>query len=228
MAEATTKKATEYTAVTMTDGRVVQFAGKRKVLKETIVDKTKIEADGGVVQFSEGAVAIRMDFRNGETRTLALPASLLADFAGHGAEQKFGDELASSASDPMSEDDMVLAIDDLYSTIAKGEWSRTREGGGGGGVAGASIVLRAIMEVNNVGRPENGKPLLDIAAVKTYINGLLEKEATKPEAERLGRRDFYKAFRNPATALGKRIKELEDAKAAKSVKVDGEVALAGL
>ena len=226
MAEATKSK-TEYTAVTMTDGRVVQFAGKRKVLKETIVDKSKIEVADGVVQFSEGAISLRMDFRNGETRTLPLPVSLLADFAGHGAEQKFGDELASSASDPMSEDDMVLAIDDLYTTIAKGEWSRTREGGGGG-VAGASIVLRAIMEINNVGRPENGKPVLDIAAVKTYINGLLEKEAAKPEAERLGRRDFYKAFRNPATALGKRIKELEDAKAAKSVKVDGEVALAGL
>ena len=210
MAEATTKSKTEYTEVTLTDGRVVQFAGKRKVLKETIVDKSKIEVADGVVQFSEGAISLRIDFRNGETRTLPLPVSL-----------------ASSASDPMSEDDMVLAIDDLYTTIAKGEWSRTREGGGGG-VAGASIVLRAIMEINNVGRPENGKPVLDIAAVKTYINGLLEKEAAKPEAERLGRRDFYKAFRNPATALGKRIKELEDAKAAKSVKVDGEVALAGL
>jgi len=37
---AATKSKTEYTTVKMTDGREVQFAGKRKVNKETILEPT--------------------------------------------------------------------------------------------------------------------------------------------------------------------------------------------
>jgi hypothetical protein len=66
--------------VTLTDGRVVEFAGKRKLLKETIVDGT--------------SVSVRLDFRNGETRTFTVPADMVLRFAGHGAEQKLGDETA--------------------------------------------------------------------------------------------------------------------------------------
>ena len=66
----------EVTSVTMTDGRIIAFAGKRKMLKETVIDG--------------GKVSIRIDFRNGETRKFDLPDSLLLKFAGHGAEQKYG------------------------------------------------------------------------------------------------------------------------------------------
>lgn len=225
--EAATKKATktEYTPVVMTDGRTVQFAGKRKVMKETLIDDGKFEIDegAGIAQAAAGGVSIRMDFRNGETRTIPLPLSLLLRFAGHGAEQKFGDELASPADKPLSEEDMVIAIDELNAQIQKGVWGAARSEGGGG-VAGASDIIRAIMEVNNVGRPENGKPVLDIAAVKAHIDGLVAKEATKPEAERLTKRDFYKAFRADAK-IGAAIKTLEDARAAKAGKTVAAEAL---
>ncbi len=221
------KSKTEYFPVTMTDGRVVQFAGKRKVDKSTLIDESKFEVDAaaGIAQAAEGAVAIRMDFRNGDTRTIPLPLSLLLRFAGHGAEQKFGDELASPADKPLSEEDMVLAIDELAAEIAKGNWGKGR-GEGGGGVAGASLVLRAIMEVNNVGRPDNGKPVLDIAAVKAYVDGILKKEESKPEADRLTRRDLYKAFRAGDTPLAKRIAELEKEVEAKSTKPAAAAAVA--
>jgi len=79
MAEVETKKsATEYTEVTLTDGRKVSFPGKRKVAKETLIDESKIVVEDGLLTLSAGAVSIRMDFRNGETRTIALPLSLLA------------------------------------------------------------------------------------------------------------------------------------------------------
>ncbi len=218
------KSKTEYTPVTMTDGRVVQFPGKRAVDKTTLIDETKFEIDeaAGIAQASTGAVSLRMDFRNGETRTIPLPLSLLLKFAGHGAEQKFGDELATTTDKPMSDADRVEAIDVLAAEIAKGNWGKARAEGGGA-VAGASLVLRAIMEVNNVGRPENGKPVLDIAAVKAYVDGLLAKEAAKPEGQGLSRRELYQVFRSPGagaepTKLSVRIAELEKAEAAKKIK----------
>ena len=163
--EIVVKAKAEVAAVTMTDGRVVNFVGKRKVLKETVVDSSKIEVEGDVVQLQAGAVSIRMDFRNGETRLIPLPVALLARFAGHGGEQKFGDELASSAADPMSEEDMVLAIDDLNAQIQAGNWGKGRATGGGG-VSGASIVVQAICEAT-------GK---DLATVKAYLQKKLDSD----------------------------------------------------
>ena len=65
---------------------------------------------------------------------MPLPLSLLARFAGHGAEQKFGDELATTADKPLTEEDMVLAIDDLNAQIQSGKWGAGRASSGGGGV----------------------------------------------------------------------------------------------
>lgn len=213
MAEAEVKSKTEYTPVTMTDGRVVQFAGKRKVIKETLVDEARIEVDeaSGLVQMQSGAVSIRMDFRNGETRTYVLPLSLLAQFAGHGAEQKYGDELASPASNPMSEDDMVIATDDLDAQIQKGEWGKGRASGGGG-VSGASLVVQAIMEAT-------GK---DLATVKAYLQKKIDSD------ENLTRRALYDSFRVAGTKTGVIIKRMEDAKLAKNAKVDADAELEGI
>jgi len=138
---------TEYLEVTMEDGRKVSFAGKRKLNKETLIDDTKVETDesGNVMQISAGAVSIRMDFRNGATRTFSVPLGMLLKFAGHGAEQKYGDELASPASNPLTEEDMVLAVEDLDKEIQAGNWGKGRAAGGGG-VSGASVVVQAIME----------------------------------------------------------------------------------
>lgn len=206
--EQVTKSKTEVVAVTMEDGRVVNFAGKRKVNKETVIDESKLVVDGDVIQLQAGAVSVRMDFRNGSTRLIALPLSLLAKFAGHGGEQKFGDELASPADKPLSEDDMVIAIDDLNSEIQAGKWGKGRASGGGG-VSGASIVVQAIMEVT-------GK---DLATVKAFLQKKLDAD------KELTRRALYDSFRAAGTKTGVVIKRLEEAKAAKSVKIDADAAL---
>ena len=211
MAEEGSKSKTEYTAVTTTDGRVVQFAGKRKVNKETLVDESKIVVEGDVAQFGAGAVSIRMDFRNGDTRTIPLPLSLLARFAGHGAEQKFGDELATSADKPLSEEDMVLAIDDLNALIQSGKWGAGRATGGGG-VSGASTVVLAIMEAT-------GK---DQATVKAYLQKKLDADSA------LTRRALYDSFRVAGTKTGVIIKRMEEAKLAKTAKVDADAELADI
>ncbi len=126
--EATTnKKERVETVVKMSDGRDVTFVGKRKLLKETIIDE------------AAGTVSIRLDFLNGETRTFELPPNLLLKFAGHGAEQKYGDETAG-----MSDvDDQVLAIDELNERIQRGEWSTVRQGSG---LSGTSVLFKALVE----------------------------------------------------------------------------------
>jgi len=202
---------TEYTEVTMSDGRKVSFAGKRKVMKETVLDEGQIVVEGQLVQFGPGAVSIRMDFRNGETRLIPLPIALLARFAGHGGEQKFGDELATTADKPLSEDDMVIAIDDLNAQIQSGKWGVGRATGAGG-VSGASLVVQAICEAT-------GK---DVATVKAYLQKKLDAD---PE---LSRRALYDSFRVAGTKTGVIIKRLEDAKLAKNAKVDADAELADI
>ncbi len=205
------KSKTEYTQVQMTDGRTVQFAGKRKVNKETVIDESKIAIEGDVMQIAAGAISIRMDFRNGETRTMPLPLSLLAQFAGHGGEQKFGDELATTADKPLSEDDMVIAIDDLNALIQSGKWGAGRASGGGG-VSGASVVVQAIMEAT-------GK---DLATVKAFLQKKLDADKD------LSRRALYDSFRVAGTKTGVIIKRLEEAKLAKTAKVDADAELANI
>jgi hypothetical protein len=202
------KSKTEYTTVTMTDGREVSFAGKRKVNKETLVDESLILIEGDVMQIQAGALKIRMDFRNGETRTMPLPLALMAKFAGHGAEQKFGDELATTADKPLTEDDMILAIDDLNAQVQAGRWGAGRATGGGG-VSGASVVVQAIMEAA-------GK---DQATVKAFLQKKLDADTG------LTRRALYDSFRVAGTKTGVIIKRLEEAKLAKTARVDADAAL---
>lgn len=209
MAEAAEgKKKTEVESVKMSDGRTVDFAGKRKVVKSTIIDESKIESDGNILQIQAGAISIRMDFRNGETRTYPLPLageSGIAKFAGHGGEQKFGDELAITTKpgeEPPSLEDMVVWTDDLNAVIQSGKWGKGRAEGGGG-VAGASLVLKALMEVT-------GKDL-------TFVKDFLEKTLAKNEG--LTRPALYKSFRNANLPTGKVIARLEaEKKAAEDAK----------
>jgi hypothetical protein len=211
-AEVSKKSKTEYTTVKMSDGREVQFAGKRKVNKETLIDETKIEVDeaGGVIQLQSGAISVRMDFRNGDTRTIPLPLSLLAKFAGHGGEQKFGDELASPADKPLSEEDMVIAIDDLNSEIQAGKWGKGRAEGGGG-VAGAGIVVRAIAEAS-------GKT---VEFVKAFLQKKLDDSAAKDGDKKLMRKALYDSFRVAGTKTGVIIQRMEDEKRAKDAAAKG-------
>lgn len=139
------KAETAIETVTLTDGRIVDFAGKRKLLKESFV--------------KDGVVSIRLDFRNGETRTFTLPSAMVLKFAAHGAEQKLGDEIAGLADI----DDAVMAIDALTERLHKGEWGITREANG---MAGTSVLVRALVE-------HTGKT---VEQIKTFLSAKTQAE----------------------------------------------------
>ncbi|MDX2059959.1 MAG: hypothetical protein SFV24_19270 [Gemmatimonadales bacterium] len=179
---AATSKAREVEVVTLADGRKVEFVGKRKLIKESI------EVDG--------SPAVRLDFRNGETRTFVIGADLLTRFAQHGAEQKLGDETAGIDD----VDDQVLAVDELIERLNRGEWSQKREGSG---VAGTSVLLRALME-------HSGR-------TKEQVQEFLKP---KTQAEKL-------ALRNSAK-IKPIVERLEAEKASKAAKVDTDALLASL
>jgi len=126
--------------VKMTDGSSREFAGKRKMIKESFV-------------MDDGALAVTLYFRNGEVRNLVLNSKLVTKFALHGAEQKYGDEV-SGVEDI---DDMILAIDELHERLGKGEWGVKREASG---ISGTSVLLRALIE-------STGK---DVGTVKNWLS----------------------------------------------------------
>lgn len=140
------KTETQVETVAMTDGRVVDFAGKRKLLKESYVT-------------ADGKVQVRLDFRNGETRLFTLPDNLMAKFAAHGAEQKLGDEIAGLTDT----EDCVLAVDELIDRLYNGEWSVKREANG---MAGTSVLVRALVE-------HTGKT---VDAIKQFLSGKSQAE----------------------------------------------------
>ena len=142
----TTKPETTVETVTLTDGRIVDFAGKRKLLKESSVN-------------ADGKVSVRLDFRNGETRMFTIPDALLNKFAAHGAEQKLGDETAGLTDT----EDCVLAVDELIDRLYNGEWSIKREANG---MAGTSVLVRALVE-------HTGKT---VEQIKQFLSGKSQAE----------------------------------------------------
>jgi hypothetical protein len=193
----------EEVLVEMEDGSKVNFVGKRKM------NKTSIEGD-------DGTLAVRVDFRNGSTRTYQLNSALLKKFALHGAEQKYGDEVAGI--DDL--DDAVVAMDDLHSRLSKGEWTQARESSG---FAGASVVIRAMME--STGKTQE--------AVKAFLESKLEASKAAAEgtdAKPLTRAALYAALRG-SEKLKPIVARLEAEKAAKAKganKVDADAILGEL
>lgn len=118
---------TTYNSVKMDDGRTVDFAGKRKMLKESI-------------KKADGSLQVRLDFVNGETRLFTISDALLAEFALHGAQQKLGDEIAGLTD----VEDAIIAIDELTERLNAGTWGVQRAAGGA--MAGTSILARALVE----------------------------------------------------------------------------------
>lgn len=157
------KKERVVTKVTMTDGRDVEFVGKRKLLKETIIE-------GEIV-------GVRLDFINGETRTFTCPAELLLQAAGHGLEQKLGDETAGVTD----VDDQVMAVDELIERLAQGQWTTQRSSGG---ISGTSVLYKALVEAYPNRNPEELK-----AYLKTKSHGeklaLRASSKLKPIVDRL-------------------------------------------
>lgn len=201
----TAKKEPEVELVSMEDGRKVEFVGKRKMNKES-------------GQLESGALSIRIDFRNGKTRTYPLNPALINTFALHGAEQKYGDEAAG-----LEElDDAVEAIDALHERLTKGEWTQAREASG---FAGASIVIRAMCE-------QTGKTA---EAIKAFVEAKLaaseaEAQASGGEKKALTRQALYTALRN-SEKLKPIVARLEAERAAKqkgASKVDADAILGEL
>lgn len=118
----------EYELVHMLDGRRVEFAGKRVVLKTGLKNEN-------------GTLSLRLDFRNGESRTVQLNPDLMEDFALHGAAQKYGDATAGLTD----LEDMVMAVDDMEARLSEGNWNAGRRAGES--LAGASVLVRALVEV---------------------------------------------------------------------------------
>lgn len=140
------KQETQVETVKMTDGRVQEFPGKRKLLKESFVT-------------ADGQVQVRLDFRNGETRLFTIPSSLLQKFAAHGAEQKLGDEIAGVEDI----EDCVLGMDELIDRLYNGEWAQKRESSG---LAGTSVLVKALVELL-------GKP---VDVVKNFLKNKTQAE----------------------------------------------------
>lgn len=169
--ETTSKKPkTEVESVLMTDARVVDFPGKKILQKESFVA-------------ADGTISVRLDFRNGETRTVKLRNDMLSKYAAHGAEQKLGDEIAGVKKDDGSDadiEDKVLVMDALIKRLDDGEWTTARDSSG---MAGTSVLLRAIVEVT-------GK---SADAIKAYL-------ATKTQAQKIALRNSDK-FRDAVAAI---------------------------
>jgi hypothetical protein len=194
-AAAPKKAKAEVTVVQMEDGSTQEFPGKRKMNKDTT-----IEGD---------TVTLHLGFRNGTIRNIVLPPSLITKFAAHGAEQKYGDELAgmkpAEGQEEVDTEDMVLEIDRLDENIQKGLWSTRKEGDG---LGGTSVLIKALMEYG-------GKPL---EVVKKFLS---DKDTKFKLALR-----HDEVHRNKAGhSMAEIVKRIELEKASKGVKIDTSAAL---
>ncbi len=189
----TGKKKAVVVTVRMEDGREVDFAGKRDLVKNYDVDE------------ANATVNVTLDFRNGVTRRFQPPASLLLTFAGHGAIQKLGDELADPKLSDI--DDKVAAIDALLEQLNAGHWSLRRESDG---FAGTSVLLKALVELTQ----KEGETSADaVTRVKGFLKG-------KSQNEKLALRNSPK--------IKPIVERIEAEKAAKGSQVDTDSLLAEL
>ncbi len=186
-ATATETKATRIPpeTVIMTDGRSVEFTGRTRLIKTILI--------------SGDEVAVRFDFRNGQTATYPVPNKHRQYAAGHGWSQKFGDHVAGMkdevTKEPASDEDMFLALESLYNDLLQGEWNKVKSGDGT--VSGASIILRALAQFY-------GK---SVAVVKQILEDKLAED--KARGGDLSRKAMYASFRNPDTELGQLILSME-------------------
>jgi hypothetical protein len=191
------KKAPEIRLVTMEDGTVEQFTGKKRLNKYYDLD-----AEGNLI----GA---RFYFSNGRILRTTPPKSLIGRFAGHGLVQKYGDELAgmkpAEGQDEVDVDDMYLEMESLDEQIQQGIWSQRKEGDGTGGT---SVLIQALVLFG-------GKP---VEIVKAFLK---TKDAAFKRALRLDEKKVNKDGKTMAQI----VKEIEAAKASKGPKVDVDAGL---
>lgn len=177
----TAAEASNAEAVTMSDGRVVNFVGKRQMLKDSIFG-------------DDGSITVRFDFRDGTTLNYQPIASLISRLAAHGAEQKIGD----AAAGEKDVGDMVLAIEQQIDRLNNGEWRVAREGGG---MSGTSVLLRAMVELAGGKKTvEQVKAWLKDKTPKDKL-ALRQSEKLKPIVDRLEAEKATKGVKIDTEAL---------------------------
>lgn len=198
------KKGPELRPVTMKDGRVVNFAGKRKMNKDVVIAEDR------------SGVSVRIDFDNGETGLYPVPAHLLLEAAGHGMSQKLGDYVAGlvdkDTKEPASSDDMYLEIGTLYDRLSPDGSTWNQAGEGGGGATGGSLVVQALMELKGKTRE----------AIIDFINSIVKEEEAK--GNKVTRQAVYQSFRGVASvkAIVDRLQAEKDAKNTSTPKVNAD------
>lgn len=164
----------ESTAVTMEDGRIVDFPAKRKMQKTLTSNE-------------DGSISIRVDFINGTTLSFTVPVDNFLNYALYGLSQKTSDTMAGIPQI----DDCVLAIESLFAQLARGEWT-TRSSGNS--FSGMSILALALTEHSGQS-PEKVKAFLldktqgqklalrNSAEIKPIVTRLeVERAAKNPKA----------------------------------------------
>jgi hypothetical protein len=121
-------KTPEKRKITMSDGRVVEFGQKQRLVKTSNI------AD-------DGTITGRFDLDNGKTIDFTVPSSLLSRFAEHGMLQKIGDSIAGEKDT----DDAFESMSDLVKRLSNGEWTQARQAGG---FSGVSILIQALVEAS--------------------------------------------------------------------------------
>jgi hypothetical protein len=193
------KSKTEYETIEMTDGRKVDFPGKRQIQKDVTLDT------------NSGAVSVRFDFRNGKTLTISsveLSNETNLRSLGHGLAQKCGDETAGVKD----LDDMVAAVEDMMGRLKAGDWRVASAAGDS--FSGAHVVIKAVAEVTGKSAEE----------VKAFLQGKLDK--AKAAGQALSRQELYASFRKPGTKTAVVIERLEAEKGSKASKVNADDLLA--
>jgi hypothetical protein len=132
--------------VVLTDGTKVEFGARTKVLKQSFIDA------------ETGELVVKFAFLNGEVREtrLAPDHQLIKQAALHGLDQKFGD--ANAGLDDV--EDCVAAFEDMADRIARGEWNERK---GGDGMAGVSVLAKAMVEVLGVTKEQVKAMLADLS-----------------------------------------------------------------
>lgn len=188
------KPVREAEVIDMADGRKVEFTGLATAPRARRMKKESLFDDAG------NWLGTRFDFRHGQTFVFD-PARLPEKFtdgslslhalAAHGLEQKLGDETAGTG---ISED-MYLEVEKLGERLYGGDW--TKERAAGDGMAGTSILLKALVE-------QTGKP---VEALKEWL-----KTKTKEQKD---------AMRShPSSPLKPIVERLEAERLAKAGHVD--------
>lgn len=165
--------------VKMDDGRSVDFAGKKQILKHYGVKES-------------GQVFGRFDFRNGKSLEILLPAELNAQSAGHGLVQKGGD----SAAGAKDLDDAYEAISQVKENVEKGDWNARVEGSG---FSGISVLAKALVEATSK-TPEQVKEFLKTKTPADKI-ALRNSQRLRPIVERLEAEKATKSSKVDAEAL---------------------------